>query len=107
MAKTPKSPQKVAPKSASSTPYVSIIVPLLDEEGSLRELYTQILTATDPLSKPIEIIFVDDGSTDTSFTILEELHAHDHRVKVIRFRRNFGKSAALSVGFHEARASSW
>ncbi len=103
MAKTPKSPKKVAARSSRLAPYLSIVVPLLDEEESLRELYTQILAATDPLSKPIEIIFVDDGSTDTSFSILEELHASDPRVKVIRFRRNFGKSAALSVGFHEAQ----
>jgi glycosyltransferase involved in cell wall biosynthesis len=98
MAKTPKSLAAVA----SKVPSLSIVVPLLDEEESLRELYTQILTATEPLSKKIEMIFVDDGSTDKSFAILQELHANDPRVKVIRFRRNFGKSAALSVGFHEA-----
>jgi glycosyltransferase involved in cell wall biosynthesis len=102
MAKTPKVPSKVLPKAAAAAPYLSIVIPLLDEEESIGELYAQILAATDPLRKPIEMIFVDDGSTDGSFSVLEELHKKDPRVKVIRFRRNFGKSAALSVGFREA-----
>ena len=103
MAKTPKAPSKVPSRTASTAPYLSIVIPLLDEEESLGELYAQILAATDPLKKPIEMVFVDDGSTDGSFAVLEQLHKKDPRVKVIRFRRNFGKSAALSVGFHEAK----
>ncbi len=55
------------------------------------------------MRKPYEIIFVDDGSTDGSFRVLRELHERHPEVRVIRFRRNFGKSAALSVGFHEAK----
>ena len=103
MAQTTKSPVKVAAKTAQSNPYVSIVVPLLNEDESLGELYAQILAAMAPLAKPYEIIFVDDGSTDKSFSVLQELHARDPRVKVVRFRRNFGKSSALSVGFHEAQ----
>lgn len=102
MAKTPKAPSKVPSKATLKAPYLSIVIPLLDEEESIGELYAQILAATDPLKKPIEMIFVDDGSTDGSFSVLEQLHKKDPRVKVIRFRRNFGKSAALSVGFREA-----
>ncbi len=102
MAKTPKTPPAVPSKAAGSAPYLSIVVPLLDEEESIGELYGGILNATDPLKKPIEMIFVDDGSTDGSYSVLEQLHRKDPRVKVIRFRRNFGKSAALSVGFREA-----
>lgn len=102
MAKTPKTHSKVPSKSSLTTPFLSIVIPLLDEEESIRELYAQIIAATDPLKKPVEMIFVDDGSTDGSFSVLEELHKKDPRVKVIRFRRNFGKSAALSVGFREA-----
>ncbi|MBI3578721.1 MAG: glycosyltransferase family 2 protein [Ignavibacteriales bacterium] len=82
--------------------FLSVVVPLMDEEESLQELYNQILHAVTPIDKPFELIFVDDGSTDGSYGILEELHGHDKRIKVIRFRRNFGKSAALSVGFKEA-----
>jgi glycosyltransferase involved in cell wall biosynthesis len=90
-------------KSMQGTPYLSVVIPLLDEEESLRELYRQIVQAASSLKKPFEMIFVDDGSTDNSFGVLQELHDADSRVKAIRFRRNFGKSAALSVGFHQAR----
>jgi glycosyltransferase involved in cell wall biosynthesis len=103
MPTTPKASQKISKSTTAAAPYLSIVIPLLDEEESLPELYSKILAATDPLKKPIEMIFVDDGSTDRSFSILEELHKKDQRVKVIRFRRNFGKSAALSVGFREAK----
>jgi len=103
MPTTPKVPPKSVKAAAVKAPFLSIVIPLLDEEESLQELYAQILAATDPIKKPIEMIFVDDGSTDRSYAILEELHKKDPRVKVIRFRRNFGKSAALSVGFREAQ----
>ena len=101
----PKKPRSISssPKKSERAPYVSVVIPLLDEEESLGELYTQIVNAATALGKPFEMIFVDDGSTDGSFSILESLHAKDPRVKVIRFRRNFGKSAALSVGFREAQ----
>jgi glycosyltransferase involved in cell wall biosynthesis len=100
-----KTSPRPAPKTdtTSKTPFLSVIVPLLDEEESLKELYGQIVQSAATLGKPFEIIFVDDGSTDGSFSVLEELHKADRRVKAVRFRRNFGKSAALSVGFHEAQ----
>ena len=94
---------RAATNKYTATPYLSVVVPLLDEEESLGELYAQIVTAAEPLPGPFEIIFIDDGSTDGSFAVLEGLHAKDPRVKVVRFRRNFGKSAALSVGFREAQ----
>jgi glycosyltransferase involved in cell wall biosynthesis len=85
-------------------PHISIIVPLLNEEESLRELYTLIQATMQRMKKSYEIIFVDDGSTDRSFEVLTALHMENpRRVKAIRFRRNFGKSAALSAGFKEAR----
>jgi cellulose synthase/poly-beta-1,6-N-acetylglucosamine synthase-like glycosyltransferase len=64
MAQTTKSRAKVETKISRSTPYVSIVVPLLNEDESLGELYAQILAAMKALAKPFEIIFVDDGSTD-------------------------------------------
>jgi len=85
------------------TPFVSIVTPLFNEEESIEELYAQIAAVMEKMGKSFEVIFVDDGSTDRSFSILEGMHKKDRRVKVIRFRRNFGKSAALSVGFKEAR----
>ena len=87
---------------STQPPHISVVVPLLNEEESLRELYEKIASTLREAGKRYEIIFVDDGSTDGSFAVLQELHARDASVKVVRFRRNFGKSAALSIGFQEA-----
>ena len=81
----------------------SVVIPLYNEEKSLEELYKRITLSLQSLSDSFEIIFVDDGSTDNSFAVLRNLHKKDNHVKAIRFRKNFGKSAALSVGFKEAR----
>lgn len=82
-------------------PEVSVVVPLLDEQDNVGPLYEQI-TQTLAGQHSYEIIFVDDGSTDESFTVLEKLHKGDPKVKVIRFRRNFGQTAALAAGFEHA-----
>jgi len=81
---------------------LSVVVPLLDEEDNLRALYEQITRALEGRYE-YEIVFVDDGSKDGSFEILKDLHASDPHVRVIRFRRNFGQTAALSAGFAHAR----
>ena len=86
----------------SQSPVVSIIVPLLNEDESLRELHAKIFDVMKRYQKSYEIIFVDDGSTDQSFSVLKELREKNQGIKIIRFRRNFGKAAALSVGFKEA-----
>ncbi len=82
---------------------LSVVVPVLDEEGSLSELHRQIGAAVEPLSLHYEIVFVDDGSRDGTYERLEELFATDPHVRVISFRRNFGKTAALVAGFRESR----
>lgn len=77
---------------------VSVVIPLFNEEDSLVELHgelTEVLSRTD---KSYEIIFVDDGSTDTSFDVLNQCFENDDHVEVIKFRRNFGKAAALQAG---------
>jgi glycosyltransferase involved in cell wall biosynthesis len=81
---------------------LSVVVPLLDEEDNLPALHEQTKRALDGRYE-YEIIFVDDGSKDGSFQVLKDLHASDPRVRVIRFRRNFGQTAALSAGFAYAR----
>ena len=81
---------------------LSVVVPLLDEQDNLRPLYEQIKGALEGRYE-YEIIFIDDGSTDDSFRILKELHDSAPRVCVIRFRRNFGQTAALSAGFAHAQ----
>src|ERR1051326_3729115 len=83
---------------------VSIVVPLYNEEKSLRELYEKIRNGLNRVNR-YEIIFIDDGSTDGSMRVLHDLRQRDRRVKIIRFRRNYGKSAALSVGFANAEGN--
>lgn len=82
---------------------LSVVVPVLDEAGSLAILYRELTEVLERLQRPYELIFVDDGSRDESFRILEKLHRQDDRVRVLQLRRNFGKAAALSVGFAHAR----
>ncbi|MGD0571519.1 MAG: glycosyltransferase family 2 protein [Sedimentisphaerales bacterium] len=77
---------------------VSVVIPLLNEQDNIRTLYDQLTQALGNKYQ-YELIFIDDGSTDASFGILAELHKADGRVRVIRFRRNFGQTAALSAGF--------
>jgi glycosyltransferase involved in cell wall biosynthesis len=82
---------------------LSIVVPIYFEEDNIRPLYTAITAALDPVGLSYEIICVDDGSGDNSFPILKELAAADQRLRVIRFRRNFGQTAAMAAGFEAAR----
>ncbi len=89
-------------KKDDGRPELSVVVPLLDEQENLRPLYQQIKQALEGRYS-YEIIFIDDGSTDASFGILKELHDSDPTVRVIRFRKNFGQTAALSAGFVHAR----
>jgi dolichol-phosphate mannosyltransferase len=82
---------------------LSCVIPVLNEAESLGELYGQIREVAKQLDIELEIIFVDDGSTDASWEKITSLSSSDPRVNGIRFRRNFGKAAALSAGFHRAR----
>jgi glycosyltransferase involved in cell wall biosynthesis len=86
-----------------AAPQISIVVPFLDEEGSLEALHAKLSEVLAALGKSYEILFVDDGSRDRSSAIADELAARDARVGVVHFRRNFGKAAALDVGFKRAR----
>jgi glycosyltransferase involved in cell wall biosynthesis len=83
---------------------LSVVVPVLDEEESIQPLYSDLDETLRSLGRDYEIIFVDDGSEDGSFGILKSLYEGDKdHVRVIQFRRNFGKTAALTAGFREAR----
>ncbi len=77
---------------------LSVIIPIKDERDNLRPLCERLRQALQPLGLAYEVVFVDDGSADGSFTVLEELAARDPRLKVVRLRRNFGQSAALQAG---------
>jgi glycosyltransferase involved in cell wall biosynthesis len=82
---------------------ISIVIPLYNERESLRELYDKIRQTMVSMNSRFEVIFIDDGSKDGSDKILKDIRHHDTRVKVFIFRRNYGKSAALSVGFQQAK----
>ncbi|MBT6547437.1 MAG: glycosyltransferase family 2 protein [Cryomorphaceae bacterium] len=82
---------------------VSIIIPLLNESDSLKELNSWIFKSFENLELEIEIIYIDDGSDDSSWKIIEELANTNNNVKGISFTRNYGKSQALRVGFSEAK----
>jgi dolichol-phosphate mannosyltransferase len=82
---------------------ISVVVPLLNEEHSLAALYHELSAVLDPREEPWEVVFVDDGSTDSSLAVLTRLHDESTNVVVVHLRRNFGKAAALQAGFLEAR----
>jgi len=82
---------------------ISAVIPLYNEAQSLDELCSRLIQTLATLTERFELIFVDDGSTDDSFAVLQNLHRRDSRVRAIRFRRNFGKSTALSAGFKKAK----
>jgi glycosyltransferase involved in cell wall biosynthesis len=84
-------------------PDLSVVIPIRNEAASLPELYREFTETLTAWSRPYELILVDDGSTDESFEIMSRLQAGDPRVRVIRFRRNFGQTAAFAAGFDYAR----
>jgi dolichol-phosphate mannosyltransferase len=84
---------------------LSVVIPVFDEASSLQTLFGELDQVAAGNDYQIEVIFVDDGSTDESWKIIKSLAAADRRVRGIRFRRNFGKAAALSAGFGQARGT--
>jgi glycosyltransferase involved in cell wall biosynthesis len=82
---------------------ISVVIPLLNEEESIKELYLWIAKVMQANSFSHEVIFIDDGSTDTSWSIIDSLHKQHPKIKAIQFLRNFGKSQALHAGFAMAQ----
>lgn len=82
---------------------LTVIAPVYNEASNIRPLYDEITAALEGVEEDYEIILVDDGSTDGGFEIMEALHRLDSRLVVVRFRRNFGQSAAFAAGFNYAR----
>lgn len=81
----------------------SIVIPLYNEEHSIRTLYSRIIEAMEEFDEPYQIIFVDDGSRDRTYNIVSDICEEDRRVVLIRLRKNFGQTAALKAGFDFAR----
>jgi glycosyltransferase involved in cell wall biosynthesis len=84
---------------------LSVVIPIHNEEPSILPLYDRLTSVLESIQKPYEIIFVDDASTDRSFDLLANLVETDTHLKVVRLRRNFGQTAALSAGFDEAQGN--
>ncbi len=84
-------------------PYISLLIPLYNEVESIPEMYAQCTAACTAIGRPFELLFIDDGSRDGSAQALDNLVQQDPRVRVVHFRRNFGKSSALAAGFERVR----
>ena len=84
-------------------PDLSVVIPVFNEEDNIELLYEKLLLALTACARSWEVIFIDDGSSDFSFQELEKLVALDHRVKVVKFVKNFGQTAALAAGIDHAR----
>lgn len=81
---------------------LSIVVPIYNEEANIAGLVDELTRALEATGRTYEILAIDDGSTDATFSLLEQAHARDPRLKIIRFRRNFGQTAAFTAGFDYA-----
>ncbi|HEY7163913.1 MAG TPA: glycosyltransferase family 2 protein [Candidatus Binatia bacterium] len=79
-------------------PELSIVIPVYNEEENVEPLLDEIKAALEPTGKDYEIVVVDDGSQDRTFSILARLHAREHRLRVVRLKRNFGQTAAMAAG---------
>jgi undecaprenyl-phosphate 4-deoxy-4-formamido-L-arabinose transferase len=96
-----------APEAATEpleAPDVSVVVPIFNEQDSVDELYRRSVDALERANLDFELIFVDDGSRDETFARIERLHDADPRVRVVRFKRNFGQHPAMHAGMSRARA---
>ncbi len=87
----------------ANAPRVSVVVPVFNEAESLAKLHADLLASLGQLDRSYEILYVDDGSRDASFDLLSQFAAADDSVKVVRFRRNFGQTAAMTAGMDAAR----
>ena len=88
-----------------TSPTLSVVVPLFNEEESVTQLATELVEALEGLSEAWEVVFVDDGSHDHTFELVRQFSTGDERIRVIRLSRNFGQTAALQAAFSLARGS--
>jgi glycosyltransferase involved in cell wall biosynthesis len=93
------------PTKSAAEVALSVVVPLYNEEESIGPLYEAIAAVLDAMPQRWEIVFVDDGSTDSTFAKIEQLHRQDARVRCVKFRRNYGQTPAMQAGFDHARGA--
>jgi glycosyltransferase involved in cell wall biosynthesis len=84
-------------------PYLSVVIPVFNERENVAELHRELTASLEPMGRPYEVLFVDDGSRDGTLERLLDIEGRDRRVRVLRLRRNFGQTAAFSAGFDHAR----
>jgi glycosyltransferase involved in cell wall biosynthesis len=94
---------RAAAPTSTMIPELSVVIPIYNEALNLRELHQEFVTVLEAWGRPFELVLVDDGSRDESFRVMADIQRADPRVRVIRFRRNFGQTAAFSAGFRYAR----
>ncbi len=82
---------------------VSVVLPVLNEQDNLEPLHARLTEALEPMGRPYEVVYVDDGSTDGSWDVLRRLVSKDAHVRLVRLRRNFGQTPALAAGFAHSR----
>jgi glycosyltransferase involved in cell wall biosynthesis len=87
---------------ADKGPYISVVIPMLNEQGSVQQLYQELTDVLGGLKRTYEIVFIDDGSSDGSVELAMSLVKSDPHVVLVQLRRRFGKAAALQVGFETA-----
>ena len=104
----PQIPKPVQPQTWETTgvgncgPLLSVVVPCKNEEGALRETQRRLTDVLEQLTDDFEVVYVDDGSTDSTFDLLREIQGHDHRVRVVQLSRNFGHQVAITAGMEHA-----
>jgi undecaprenyl-phosphate 4-deoxy-4-formamido-L-arabinose transferase len=96
-------PRPLTSDTDEPAPSISVVIPVYNEAASLPELYARTIASLDGADLSFELIFIDDGSTDSTFSELERLHAADGRVRAVRFKRNFGQHSAMHAGLVRAR----
>jgi glycosyltransferase involved in cell wall biosynthesis len=87
----------------ATNPKISIIVPFYNEEANVEEMYARLKEVLDRTGRTYELIFIDDGSTDRTYSLLKDMNKRDERVVVLKLRRNFGQTPALQAGFDHSR----
>jgi len=95
--------KKSGKPAGKKAPYLSVVLPVYNEEESLELQHKAVTEAVKKLNKTYEIIFVDDGSVDSSYEILKSISSKDKSVKLVRFRRNFGQTAAMAAGIDHSK----
>lgn len=83
----------------------SVVIPIKNEEENIHELTQEVEAAMQPLNKPWELIYIDDGSTDKSLSLLKQLHLNKPYLRILSFKKNYGQSSAFAAGFEAAKGT--